>query len=97
MNSQELRFADELPKEIGGGGLGIGAGANRDIQDEVNFFDSGIGLLYRTKMAEGNSWIWVSLLIMLLVADMASFKIQRMLLSLQNQGVRLRIRIQKDQ
>jgi type IX secretion system PorP/SprF family membrane protein len=55
MNSQELRFADELPKEIGGGGLGIGAGANRDIQEEVNFFDSGIGLLYRAKMAEGNS------------------------------------------
>lgn len=55
MNSQELRFADELPKEIGGGGLGIGAGANRNIQDEVNFFDSSIGLLYRTKLAGGNS------------------------------------------
>jgi type IX secretion system PorP/SprF family membrane protein len=55
MNSQELRFADELPKEIGGGGLGIGAGANRDIQGEVNFFHSSIGLLFRTKMADGNA------------------------------------------
>jgi type IX secretion system PorP/SprF family membrane protein len=55
MNSQELRFADELPKEIGGGGLGIGAGANRDIQGEVNFFDSSVGLLFRSRLADGNA------------------------------------------
>jgi len=55
LNSQELRFADELPKEIGGGGLGIGAGANRDIQPEVNYFDAGAGLLFRSRMADGQS------------------------------------------
>ena len=47
-----LKFADELDKQVGGGGLGIGNGFDRKAGDEVSFLDFSFGAMLRSKISD---------------------------------------------
>ncbi len=53
--SQDLRFADELDAGVGGGGLGIGNGADRGFQDSKSFLDFSAGIMLRAAISEGTT------------------------------------------
>ncbi len=54
IQSTNLRFADELDPGVGGGGLGIGNGADRSASENVNYLDFSAGLMLRTPLGESS-------------------------------------------
>jgi type IX secretion system PorP/SprF family membrane protein len=51
----ELQFADEFPEDVGGGGAGFGRGADRGFPDKKSYMDLGLGLMWRSRLEDGNS------------------------------------------
>lgn len=49
-----LIFADELPEEVGGGGLGPGKGGDRSINEQTSYLDFNVGLMFRSRLEEGD-------------------------------------------
>ncbi|MFZ4426791.1 MAG: PorP/SprF family type IX secretion system membrane protein [Saprospiraceae bacterium] len=49
-----LKFADELDKQVGGGGLGIGNGLDRGVRNEVSFLDFSFGAMLRTRLNDND-------------------------------------------
>ncbi len=52
--NNNLVFEDELPNQVGGGGLGLGNGADRMGGESANFFDFNAGLMLRSQINESN-------------------------------------------
>lgn len=52
--AEGLKFADELPTQVGGGGLGAGNGKDRQINDNVTFLDFSFGAMLRSRISEQN-------------------------------------------
>lgn len=49
-----LIFADELPEDVGGGGLGLGKGGDRSVNDQVSYLDFNVGLMLRSRLEGGD-------------------------------------------
>jgi len=49
-----LVFADELPEDVGGGGLGLGKGGDRSVNDQVSYLDFNVGLMFRSRQETGD-------------------------------------------
>lgn len=49
-----LIFADELPEDVGGGGLGPGQGGDRTINEQTSYLDFNVGLMFRSQLEEGD-------------------------------------------
>jgi len=52
----ELQFGDEFPEDVGGGGAGFGKGADRNVSEKKSFMDLGVGLMWRSRLDEKNSF-----------------------------------------
>lgn len=52
LQSQDLKFEDELSENVGGGGLGFGNGADRKLRDKVSYLDFNAGLMLRSRLNE---------------------------------------------
>ena len=52
LQSPDLIFEDELDPQIGGGGAGVGNGADRQNDAKKSFFDFNLGLMLRSKVSE---------------------------------------------
>lgn len=50
-----LVFADELPEDVGGGGLGPGKGGDRTANDQTNYLDFNVGLLLKSRLQGGDA------------------------------------------
>ena len=50
--AQDLKFEDELSKDVGGGGLGFGNGKDRQLKDKATFFDINAGVMLRSILSE---------------------------------------------
>jgi len=49
-----LIFADELPEDVGGGGLGAGKGGDRSVNEQVSYLDFNVGLMFRSRLEDGD-------------------------------------------
>jgi type IX secretion system PorP/SprF family membrane protein len=56
IQSIDLIFEDEAPIEFGGGGLGIGAGGDRETRDRSSYFDLNAGLMLRSTLNDQSSF-----------------------------------------
>jgi type IX secretion system PorP/SprF family membrane protein len=53
LQSLDLRFEDEIDEQFGGGGVGIGNGADRTGNGKKSYIDFSGGLMLRTELTEG--------------------------------------------
>ena len=49
-----LVFADELPEDVGGGGLGLGKGGDRSVNNQVSYLDFNVGVMLRSRLETGD-------------------------------------------
>lgn len=52
LTNEGIRFEDELSESVGGGGVGIGNGADRGIQEKASYTDINLGFMLRSTLNE---------------------------------------------
>ena len=52
IQSQNLKFEDELPESVGGGGAGVGNGGDRQLNDNVSYMDFSTGAMLRSAIGD---------------------------------------------
>jgi len=55
MRPDDLRFADEFPEDVGGGGAGFGKGVDRNFMDKKSATDFGLGVKFRSLLSDKQS------------------------------------------